>query len=157
MKQKQYDAMQVITQCSRAFADQMKKCMKNAGLIENGFHLKVLIAPTESVTYKTYSEVELSEYITDVGEEQYITTCMEQFKLGENDWSVRHDPKAKAGTVPENYGSKPSRDVSERVATVSDRRHAPDYPHRRSEEDCPEAASITAPAVSPPPAVLFWP
>lgn len=120
MDQKQYDAMQIITQCSRAFADQMEKCMKNAGLIEKGFHLKVLIAPSASKLVGTYSEVELSEYISDVGEEQYKATCMEQFKLGDGDWSVRYDPKAKAGTVPENYGSKPTGNDSKGMAAVSE-------------------------------------
>lgn len=120
MDQKQYDAMQVITQCSRVFAEQMEKCMENAGLTEKGFYLKVLIAPSESITHKTYSEVELCEFITVVGEEQYKKTCMEQFKLGKNDWSVRFDPKAKKGTVPELFGGKSKQDDCERMATVSE-------------------------------------
>ena len=136
MDQKQYDAMQVITQCSRAFADQMKKCMENAGLTEKGFYLKVFIAPSESITYKTYSEVELCEFITVVGEKQYKKTCMEQFKLGENDWSVRHDPKAEAGSVPQNYGSKATKDDGERVAEVSERPYPPDNLWISSRDDC---------------------
>ena len=136
MDQKQYDAMQIITQCSRAFAEQMRKCMVNSGLVGKGFHLKVLVSPTTSA-YSTYSEIELSEYITDVGEEQYKKTCMEQFRLGNDDWSVRHDPKAKAGTVPQNYGSKTAIDNGERVAEETRHPYPPDNLWISSRDDYP--------------------
>ena len=125
MEQKQYDAMQIIMQCSRAYANQMEKCMTNAGLFDKGFHLTVRISPYPKDS-RSLCDIEVSEYMTDVGEEQYYKTCMNQYRLKGADWRVRNDPIAEAGTVPENYGSRKETNDRKRVATVSEHHYPVD-------------------------------
>lgn len=138
MEQKQYDAMQIIMQCSRAFADQMGKCLTNSGLMDKGFKLEVTIGQSASKEHGSWSNIELSEYLVDVGEEQYKKTRMEQWKLGsEEEWSVRFDPKAEAGTIPQIYGSKTTKDDCERVAEVSEHPYPPDNMWISSRDDYP--------------------
>lgn len=120
MDQEQYDSMQIIMQCSRIFAEQMEKCLVNARLMDKGFKLILTVGQSASKEYGSWSNIELSEYMADVGEEQYKKTRMEQWKLGNQDWSVRFDPKAKKGTVPELFGGKSKQDDRERMATVSE-------------------------------------
>ena len=120
MEQKQYDAMQIIMQCSRSFATQMEKCLKNTGLLDKGFKLEVCVGQAASKEYGTWSDIELSEYLIDVGEEQYKKTRMGQWKLGKGEWSVRYDPIAKEGTVPKVFDGKSKANDHERVATVSE-------------------------------------
>ena len=137
MEQKQYDAMQIIMQCSRAYADQMKKCMEHSGLFDNGFHLVVNVAPSKETGEDSWLNIELSEYRLVVGDEQYNKNRMEQFKFGERGWIVQNDPKAKAGTVPQNYGSKTTTDDGERVAEETRHPYPPDNLWISSRDYCP--------------------
>ena len=126
MNQKQYESMQIITQCSRIFADQMQKCMENAGLMDDGFKLEVFVGQSASKELGAWCSVEMSEYLVDVGDEQYKKTRMEQYKIGNGEWSVRFDPKAKAGSVPQVFDGKTKDDVIEGMAKVSDHPYPPD-------------------------------
>ena len=120
MNQTQYEAKQIIMQCSRHFADQMMKCMENARLLDEGFSLIVHVANSISKTDKCFLDIDLMQDPFVVGRHEWNKTRIEHSRFSGEEWNVDHDNQAKAGTVPEEYGMRKQRDVMQRMETVSE-------------------------------------
>ena len=96
----EYNRRQCILQLCRIFADQMQKCMENAGLIKEGFHLNLHVGKEQYGDETEFCSVELEESINDVGSSQWEKTRMLQVKLEGKGWLIHDDPLAETGTVP---------------------------------------------------------
>ena len=100
MTQKQYADMTTIMQFGRIFADQIRICMKHAGLLDQGFHFSIRVEKGYG-SDETFQRVELEKSLNDVSHEEWEESAMEQFGYGEGrEWSVYADPKAEMGSLP---------------------------------------------------------
>lgn len=100
MKDKQYADMTTIMQFGRIFADQILLCMKHAGLLEQGFHFSIRVEKGYG-NDEAFQRVELEKSLNEVSHEEWQESAMAQFGYGEGrEWSVYHDPKAEAGSLP---------------------------------------------------------
>lgn len=101
MNQKQYETMATIMGFGRVFADQIHKCMENAGLLDQGFEFKIRI--DNGCYYEhgaDYLVVELEKSISRVDRDDYNVTRMEQAKIGRKGWVVLYDPIAEMCDLP---------------------------------------------------------
>jgi len=121
MDQKRYETMHSIMEFSRIFADQMLKCMENAGMIDDGFHLDIRVGRSASETRRTFSQIELERSRAVVEEEEWLKSAIEQEKFDDEKWMVYHDPYAKKGLVPPVVRTRKSTEVyQEGVGTLGD-------------------------------------
>lgn len=102
MNQKQYETMTTIMGFGRVFADQIHKCMENAGLLDKGFEFRVFV---ENGKYyesgADYLVVQLQQSISRAeNKDEYYATRMEQTKSGRKGWLVLNDPIAETCDVP---------------------------------------------------------
>lgn len=107
MTQKEYNQRLSMMEICRVFADQMSRCMDNAGLTKAGYKLTIEVGNEEYGTDGLLlSTVTLEENISDVGSEQWNRTQMCQMKLDGKGWFVHADPLAESGTVPPTINGK---------------------------------------------------
>lgn len=100
MKDKQYADMTTIMQFGRIFADQILLCMKHAGLLEPGFIFRLSVEKGYE-GFEAFQRVELAKNFAEVPADEWEESAMAQFGYGEGrEWSVYHDPKAEAGSLP---------------------------------------------------------
>ena len=129
MTKKDYTQRQSMMEICRTFADQMGKCMDNAGLTKEGFILTIEIGDEEYGSEDhLLSMITLEESINDVGQEQWHKTQMCQMKLDGKGWLIHADPLAESGTVPESiYGkAKDSKDSVEGSGEKGTKPYPPD-------------------------------
>lgn len=101
MNQKQYETMTTIMGFGRVFAEQIHKCMENAGLLDQGFEFSISIDNGNYLTHGAdYLTVELEKCITRVDRDDYNATRMSQTKTGRKGWVVLYDPIAEMCDVP---------------------------------------------------------
>lgn len=100
MTEKQYEDMTIISQFCRIFADQIRKCMENTGLLNEGFYLELSVRPSAVEARRDYSTVCIAKNLNEVGVDEWKATRMEQWKYDNEDWEVFYDPFAKSGTLP---------------------------------------------------------
>jgi len=101
MTNKDYTQRQSMMEICRVFADQMHRCMDNAGLTKAGFKLTIEIGDEDYGTDgKLFSMVTLEEDISEVGSEQWNKTQMCQMKLEGKGWMIHADPLAESGDIP---------------------------------------------------------
>ena len=119
MTHKQYSDMTIIMEFCRIFADQMHKCMENAGLVKQGFRLHIEVGDVETGdgTQKCY--VGLEQNFLDTPEEEYIKNRMHQVRNNAEGWKVLNDPISDTGAVPSVVRSikKEAGEPQERKAT----------------------------------------
>ena len=100
MTDKQYANMTTIMMFCRHYADQMYKCMEDAGLIEQGFELHMRIGDLDLWSGKVEKcDICLEQSILK-DEAKYYRNRMEQRRLDEGRWFVDADPRAEEGDVP---------------------------------------------------------
>ena len=101
MTQKQYADMTVIMGLSRQFCDNLYRAMQNAGLIKQGFSLKLEIGESEygddGILCKS---VELEQSIMETDSDEWRKNRMDQMQLKGNGWYVHSDPLAEIGSLP---------------------------------------------------------
>lgn len=110
MTNKKYADMTTIMQFCRIFSEQMYKCMKNAGLINEGFKLRIKVGRTDfgEDDIET-SYIWLEKDILTSSSDEWANTRMYQTKLAGTEWKVSADPIAETGSLPpEIYFSKDS-------------------------------------------------
>ena len=101
MTDKQYADMTTIMMFCRHFADQMYKCMENAGLNEKGFELNIRVGNRELFSGKTEKcDICFEQSILDVDRATYYKNRMEQRRMIGGGWFVDDDPRAEEGSVP---------------------------------------------------------
>jgi hypothetical protein len=100
MEQKQYADMTTIMQFCRIFSDQMYRCLDHAGLIKQGYVLRIFVGDDFFDNKKETATIHLDQSINKVGYDNWLKDCMIQVKQDEKGWRVCHDPKAEAGNVP---------------------------------------------------------
>jgi len=98
MTDKQYADIETMMMFGRIFADQMYKCLKNTGLLAEGYQMQLLIG--QVVKDRITTSVEISKNIIDVGYEEWKKTSTRHSRDFEKEWWVAYDPKAEAGSVP---------------------------------------------------------
>lgn len=138
MTQQQYEAAQTIMQFSRIFADAMRECMKNSGLLDDGYelHLDVDVVelthqPDDPIicTAKIHKNVQKHE--------DWMDDRITHFKFWQEGWRVNADPVIKTGNVP------PEVRISETASRVygsgkkTEKPFAPDG-YWISRYDCPD-------------------
>lgn len=101
MTQKQYEVGQVIMQMSRIFAKAMAECMKNSGLVDEGYVLSVRVQEG----YKIDPGYTLTGSVTlepkELGStEEYFNNSFCNHYYEEKGWMVVNDPVIKTGAVP---------------------------------------------------------
>lgn len=133
MDQKQYDAMDSIMTFSKIFADQITKCMINAGLIKEDFRFHLTIAPPISEERLSYEEIELRQPVKNP---RWYETAIEHYRFGNEEWRVYDCAKA-ARIVQEVAESKRTGNVSKRVAENPDKPYPPDGYWISSRDDNP--------------------
>ena len=104
MTDKQYADMTTIMMFCRHYADQMYQCMKDAGLIEQGFELNIRVGDLKlfsGMTEKCCIELE-QDIITNTA--NYYKNRMAQRRMNEERWFVDADPKAEEGDIPPMVG-----------------------------------------------------
>ena len=136
MNQKQYEAMQTITQCSRIFADSMYRAMENAGLFDQGYQLSVRVENFKD-TFTIKSRVELENNNLGIGTELWKKNRMGQTNWLELGWMVDDDPIAKEGTVPTMVGQKTAEDDRKAVGEKAVHPYPPDGLWLSSRDDTP--------------------
>ena len=101
MTDKQYADMTTIMMFCRHFADQMYKCMENAGLNEKGFELNIRVGNRELFSGKTEKcDICFEQSILDVDRATYYKNRMEQRRMIGGGWFVDDDPRAEEGAIP---------------------------------------------------------
>ena len=102
MTDKQHEDMTIIMQLCRIFSEQMYKCMKNAGLIEQGFTLGMNVGRMGYIN-NGYTPI-TSEINIDKASDapDWKETRMCQVKFSGEEWMVFAGPKAEIYSVPEN-------------------------------------------------------
>ena len=119
MTHKQYSDMTIIMEFCRIFADQMYKCMENAGLVKQGFKLQIEVSDVEIGNDSQKCYVELEQNLLDTCEEEYIKNRMQQVRNNAEGWKVLNDPISDTGAVPSVVRSikKEAGEPQERKAT----------------------------------------
>ena len=100
MNQQQYEAGQTIMQMSRIFAKAMRECMKNSGLLDDGFELHIKVwQPTEmeDVVLTETVSLEPKDYVSL---EHYHANSFDNHCYEGKGWVVINDPIVKCGAVP---------------------------------------------------------
>ena len=104
MTDKQYADMTTIMMFCRHYADQMYKCLEDAGLIEQGFELNIRVGDLKLFSGKTEKCcIELEQDIM-TNTANYYKNRMAQRRMNEERWFVDADPKAEEGSVPPMVG-----------------------------------------------------
>lgn len=102
MTDKQHEDMTIIMQLCRIFSEQMYKCMKNAGLIEQGFTLGMNVGRM-GYTNNGYTPITSKINIDKASNApDWKETRMCQVKFSGKEWMIFADPKAEIYSVPEN-------------------------------------------------------
>ena len=96
MTNKKYDDMKAIMQFCRIFSEQMYTCLKNSGLLKEGYELHLRIG---SLGKAITSMLELENNNLGIGEDEWHENRMEQFKFSGEPWIVYDDPIAKRYSV----------------------------------------------------------
>lgn len=99
MTHKQYEASQIIMQMSRIFADQMRKCLENAGLLDEGYQLNVHVGQPVGTVDKALNYVWLDKD-SNVRKDDYMKDKVWHYCFEGKGWVVVDDPVVKSGTVP---------------------------------------------------------
>lgn len=102
MTDKQYESMTIIMQFCRIFSEQMYECMKNAGLIQQGYSLDIFIGNQEVYpdgSARKTADIHLDKSVYD---SDWDETRMNQSKYRGKDWIVYADPKAEVLSVPKS-------------------------------------------------------
>ena len=134
MDQKQRDAMESIMTFGRIFADQITKCMMNAGLIKEDYRFYITIAPPVSKDRLSYAEVQLRQ---SVGNPRWHETAMEHFRFGNERWKTYHEFGTEKMSIQELAEPERGRVVSERVSENPDKPYPPDGYWISSRDDNP--------------------
>ena len=101
MNQKQYSDMTTIMQFCRIFSDQMYKCLKHTGLLEQGYRIQLDIGDNKVSDDCTFNcSAELSKSVTEYGLEEFNKTVMDQFRKNGEEWRVYADPLQEQGSIP---------------------------------------------------------
>ena len=101
MTQKQYADMHTIMACCRIFSDQMYKCLSNAGLLEQGYAIKMYIGDNNLFDGCTENEyIELEQSILEHDFETWDKGRMTQRIVNKGRWYVDVDPIAETGSIP---------------------------------------------------------
>ena len=116
MEDKQHEDMTIIMQLCRIFSEQMYKCMKNAGLIEQGFTLGMNVGRMGYIS-NGYTPI-TSEINIDKASDapDWKETRMCQVKFSGEEWMIFADPKAEIYSVPENVDIRGTERQEERTA-----------------------------------------
>ena len=101
MNSKRYADMTTIMQFCRIFSEQMYLCMRNSGMLKEGYKLTINVGRWDGLTEDSIltSQVALEKQILN-NDPDYDTTRMEQFKFSGREWRVYDDPIAEAGSLP---------------------------------------------------------
>ena len=100
MTQQQYEAGQTIMQMCRIFSKAMRDCMKNSGLLADGYELNIKVWQPEDIGGAVITEsIRLDPHevgsVEEYEEKSFSNHCYER-----EGWVVINDPIIKPGTVP---------------------------------------------------------
>lgn len=116
MNNEQYEKAAVIMKLCRIFAKQMHRCMSNAGLLKEGYTLKICTGLHHKYADGAVmtSSIEMEKDVISTDYDEWESSRFMQLKFSGKEWVIDADPIAKTGTVPKSIG------VSERIRTVSE-------------------------------------
>jgi len=116
MNAEQYEKATVIMELCRIFAEQMHKCMNNAGLLKDGYTLQIHTGLHDKYTDGSVmtSRIVMEKCCLVTNEDEWERSMFMQLKFSGKEWMIDADPIAKTGSVPKGIG------VSERIRTVSE-------------------------------------
>lgn len=101
MKQKQYVDMTVIMGLCRTFCDQIQRAMKNCGLEQEGYSLRIRICNEDyGDDFVLLDDIELEKSILSTEREEWDKTRMNQLKTKGRGWFVYADPLTEIGDLP---------------------------------------------------------
>ena len=125
MTDKQYADIETMMMFGRIFADQMYKCLKNTGLLAEGYQMELYVGQKVGDLRNTFVEVEKN--IADVGYPDWKKSSARHSKCEGGEWCVAFDPKAEAGSVPpEVHIRKESRTNKAAVGANANKPYPPD-------------------------------
>ncbi len=100
MTQQQYEAGQTIMQMSRIFAKAMRECMKNSGLLDEGYELRINVwQPEETEGFIITESIRLDPKEISSASEYEEKAFNNHYHVGKG-WVVINDPIIKCGAVP---------------------------------------------------------
>ena len=127
MTQKQYADMATIMQFGRFFAEQIRRCMENAGLMEQKYNFELRITNGCYLDGEDVIKVQLEKAINSTEPEEFNETSMEQYKFGRKGWFVHYDPIAEEGSVPSEVRiSKARKTYAEAEGKTGSKPYPPD-------------------------------
>ena len=116
MNKEQYEKATVIMELCRIFAEQMHKCMNNAGLLKDGYTLRIDTGLHDKYTDGAImtSRIVMEKCCLVTNEDEWERSMFMQLKFSGKEWTIDADPIAEIGSIPQSIG------VSERIRTVSE-------------------------------------
>ena len=125
MTDKQYADIETMMMFGRIFADQMYQCLKNTGLLAEGYQMQLYVG--QRVGDIRNSFVEIEKNIVDVGYLNWKEESARHTRNEGEEWHVSFDPKAETGSVPpEVHIRKETRNVKETVGATANKPYPPD-------------------------------
>ena len=122
MNQKQYADMATIMQYARAFANNVRNCMKNHDLMDQGYEFSIRIMNgrnAEDETFDDFMIVELEKSCLKVDWDEYKKSSMTQTNINGEGWRVSNDPVAKKGDLPTEVCYKKVADIGRGAEVAS--------------------------------------
>ena len=106
MDKQQYDAMSMIMEKGRKFLDEIFHMMKDHGLTDQGFEMRLYVDETHDIKKSLKCDyllsIDLGKDTRFVSDEEFYKSYMSQWNKDGKGWVVMNDPCGKRGTVPED-------------------------------------------------------
>ena len=100
MTDKRYADMTTIMQFCRIFSDQMHKCLKHTGMLDEGYSLRIWVGNYVGTDDIMKVTIELENNSLGIGTDEWKKSRMQQEMYEERGWFVHADPKAEVGSIP---------------------------------------------------------
>ena len=102
MDKQQYETMSMVMEKGRKFLDEIFHMMKDHGLIDHGYDLRLDICDHGIIDCDLLLSVELYKFKALFNSKEFHATYMCQLNKDGKGWVITDDPCGKIGTVPED-------------------------------------------------------
>lgn len=127
MTDKRYADMVAIMQFSRIYTEQMHKCLKDSGMLDEGYHLRMWVGNFVGNDDIMKATIELENNTFEIGTEEWHKSRMDQEMFEERGWFVSADPKTEIGGIPPEIRiDNRTKDRVERKGKTGEKPYPPD-------------------------------